>query len=92
MATEKIYPKGVRCFPKHEKQPDFVLGAMVITPNELFAWLKENQHLLTEYKSEKQLKLQILTGEKGIYLTVDTWKPTETAAKPERVKQDDLPF
>lgn len=89
MANEKIYPKGIRCFPKHEKQPSFVLGSMVITPNELVQWLKGNENLLSEYNGEKQLKLQILNGDKGIYLTVDTYK---AEAKTATAKTDDLPF
>ncbi len=81
---EKIYAAGLRTFPKHENAPDFVLGTLIITPNELFSWLKENEQYLTEYKDTKQLKLQILNGDKGIYTVVDTWKPsgegkTETA-------------
>lgn len=85
--AEKIYPKGLRTFPKHEKQPDFVLGALIIEPNEFFEWMKENKHLLTEYKETKQLKLQILKGDKGISFVVDTYKAepkTETKQEPKK--------
>jgi hypothetical protein len=75
MAEAKIYPKGIMTFQKNEKQPDFVLGSMVITPNQLMAWLRENEALMTEYKGEKQLRLQVLNGNKGMYLAVDTYKP-----------------
>lgn len=84
--SEKIYPKGIRVFPKHEKAPDFVLGTVIITPNELFTWLKENQNLLSEYEGNKQLKLQLLKGDKGIYMQVDTYK------KEENISKDKLPF
>lgn len=93
--SEKIYPKGIITFLKNEKQPDFVLGSMIITPNDLFTWLKENESLLTEYNGKKQMKFQVLNGDKGIYFVVDTFKPT---AKTETVKatiEDDglgLPF
>ena len=43
MANEKVYAKGIRTFPKHEKQPSFVLGAMVITIAELNDWVKQNE-------------------------------------------------
>lgn len=86
--SEKIYPKGIITFPKTEKQPDFVLGTMVITPNELFAWLKENESLLTTYQDKKQLRCQILNGQKGVYFTVDTFKPTEK----QTVENNPLPF
>ena len=39
MSKEKIYPQGLRTFAKNEKAPDFVLGTLVITPNELIKWL-----------------------------------------------------
>jgi hypothetical protein len=87
MTQIKIYPKGLRTFPKNEKQPDFVLGTLMITPNELVSWLRENESLLTDYKGTKQLKLQMLNGDKGIYFVVDTY-----AKDKELTKSDDLPF
>lgn len=95
MSTEKIYPKGLRVFPKHANAPEFVMATVVISPNELLAWLKENTHLLTEYKDEKQLKLQMLNGNKGPYMVVDTYVPqTQTAqAQPQtNLSKDNLPF
>lgn len=88
MADEKVYPKGLRTFPKNEKAPDFVLGTLVITPNTLNDWMRENAQYLTEYNGEKQLKLQILNGNKGIYFTVDTFKKSTSSA----ISNDDLPF
>lgn len=75
--SEKIYPEGMRAFSKRDNAPDFVVGTLVITPNDLIEWLKKNQSLLTEYEGKKQLKLQILNGNKGLYLQVDTWKKEE---------------
>lgn len=77
MSTEKFYPEGMRAFSPRQGGPDFVKGTLVITPNALFKWLKENPSLLTEYNGEKQLKLQILDGKKGLYLQVDTYKKAE---------------
>ena len=77
MAQEKIYPKGIIAFSKNEKTPDFVKGSVIINPRELVDWIKENPQLLTEYKDQKQLKLQLLEGQKGLYFTVDTYKKTE---------------
>lgn len=87
MTQIKIYPKGLRTFPKNEKQPEFVLGSLVITPNELVSWLRENESLLTDYKGEKQLRLQMLNGNKGIYFVVDTYSKDK-----ELTKNDNLPF
>jgi len=98
--AEKIYPKGIVTFKKNDKAPSFVLGTIVITPNELNKWLKENLSLLTEYKGEKQLKLQVLQGKEKLTLVVDTWKPAEKVeavapapiCEPEVLPTDDLPF
>jgi len=97
MAQEKIYPKGIIAFSKNEKQPDFVKGSVIINPRELVDWIKENPQLLTEYKDQKQLKLQLLEGQKGLYFTVDTYKKTETstpapAPSTSSAQPDDLPF
>lgn len=86
-----IYPKGVMLFDKHEKAPDFVVGTLVITPNDLIEWLKENSSLLTEYNQKKQLKLQIKKGNKGLYAEVDTWQPSGKQSISPDVNTD-LPF
>lgn len=43
------FPKGVRVFAPRENAPSFVKGQLIIQPNELFQWLKENPDLLTDY-------------------------------------------
>jgi len=98
MAQEKIYPKGIIAFNKNEKAPDFVKGSVIINPRELVDWIKENPQLLTDYKDQKQLKLQLLEGQKGLYFTVDTYKKAETntpAPAPSTSSEqemDSLPF
>jgi hypothetical protein len=82
MAKDQIYPEGVRAFSKHPKQPDFVIGSIIITPNDLISWLKKNENLLTEYDGKKQLKLQLLDGKKGLYLSVDTYKKENPESLP----------
>ena len=97
--AETIYVKGINTFPKNDKAPDFVLGSGVITPNVLIAFIKEHQEHLTEYKGEKQLKVNFLKGRNGqINITLDTFKPeakeVQTESIPVRSEQvdDDLPF
>ena len=80
--ADKIFPKGIRVFQARQGAPEFVKGSVVINPNELFAWLKENPSLLSEYKDQKQLKLDLLSGKDGLYLQVNTYKKEEK----------DLPF
>jgi hypothetical protein len=78
---QNVYPEGIICFPKLEKQPDFVKGTIVISPNLLFEWLKKNPELLTEFKGEKQIRLQLKDGKNGLYVTVDNFKPTPKATE-----------
>lgn len=81
---KKVYPKGLRVFPARSGAPEWVRGSVVITPNELFTWLKENPNYLTEYKEQKQLKLDLLEGKDGLYLAVNTFQG--------KSEKSDLPF
>lgn len=75
MAEEKLL-EGVRFFDKKENQPDFVIGAGVITLDDIFAFSKSNPELITEYQGKKQIKFQMLRSKAGnLYAKVDTWKP-----------------
>jgi hypothetical protein len=79
--ADELLPEGLRFFNKKENQPDFVIGALVITMNDLFAFCKAHPELITEYNGAKQLKLQVLKSSKGnLYAKVDTWKPAEQPA------------
>lgn len=80
--SETIYPKGIMAFSPNSNAPDFVKGNVVITPRELVDWLKEHTEYLTEYKDKKQLKLQLLEGNKGLYFKVDTFKPEQKSSLP----------
>ena len=90
--ADQILPEGIRFFPKHQNQPDFVLGAMVISLNELFAWAKAHPELQTEYNGAKQIKLQLLNSKAGkMYAAVDTYKAEPKTEKPVDTGND-LPF
>ena len=92
--SDIIYPGGLRIFPPHENAPDFVKGALIVTPRELIDFCKEKSDLLTEYQGKKQLKCQILEGNKGLYIKVDTYKSETQAAQAETQAQEEpgLPF
>ncbi len=78
--ADQILPEGIRFFPKHQNAPDFVLGTMVITMNDLFEFCKKNPELITEYNGAKQIKLQLLNSKQGkLYAAVDTYKAGEKA-------------
>lgn len=75
--ADQILPKGLRFFNKKDSQPDFVIGSLVITLNELVQFAKDNPQLLSEYNGQKQLRLQVKRSKEGnMYAEVDTWKPT----------------
>jgi hypothetical protein len=97
--SEKIYPKGLRTFPPRAEAPEFVKGTLIITLNEFIAFCKNNSSLLTDYNGQKQLKMNMLEGDKGLYLVVDTWKPEVNANVAEQepvvngnVDDEPLPF
>lgn len=95
--ADKVFAKGIRTFAKHNSAPDFVLGELVITPNELFTRLKgEGAQYLTEYKETKQLKLQVTKSrDGGLMLAVNTYKPNQSSSpQPNQQQPDesDLPF
>lgn len=78
--AEKIYPQGLRTFAKHPNQPDFVLGTLVITLDDLKEWVEgEGKQYLTEYNGKKQIRLQILQGKDKVNLQVDTYKKGEVS-------------
>ena len=84
--ADQILPEGLRFFNKRDTSPDFVVGALVITLDDLKNFVETRPELLTEYNGKKQLKLQILKSKEGkLYSSVDTWKPdgnTQTQSKP----------
>jgi len=93
--ADKVFAKGIRTFAKKDSQPDFVLGELVITPNELFTWLKgDGAQYLTEYKDVKQLKLQVTKSrDGGLMLAVNTYKPQSQSQAPQtQAESDGLPF
>lgn len=72
------YPKGVKGFPKHEKQPDWVVGKLIIEPRTPTDWLstEEGRAALKDYNGTKQLTLQISKSKDGKFLNfqVDTYE------------------
>lgn len=85
--ADKIFPEGIRVFSPRQGSPDWVKGSIVITPNDLFIWLKANEKYLGEYKGKKQITLDLLNSKDGKpYLAVNDF----TAAKKE--PSNDLPF
>lgn len=92
--ADKIFLDGLRFWKKRDNAPEWVEGSLVITPDDINAWVKAHPELLTDYQGKKQIRLQITKGkEGGLVFAVDTWKPDSTT-KPAAAKEpdNDLPF
>jgi hypothetical protein len=80
--ADKVFPSGIRVFSPRSGAPNWVKGSLVITPAELFEWIKANPEYLKDYNDKKQIKLDLLEGKNGMYISVNTFEN----------KKDDLPF
>lgn len=70
-----ITVKGIKLFPKNDKQPDFVIASGVITPDDLNAFLIDNKEHQSEYNGAKQFRIQVLKGKDGgPYIVLDTYQ------------------
>lgn len=76
--AEKIYAKGLRTFAPRQGAPEFVLGTLIITEEELLKWFKDNRHYASDYNGMKQFKFSVLKSDKtGINLQLDMYKKKE---------------
>lgn len=81
MSETKVFVTGVRFFDKHANAPDFVIGTLVISPNELFKWLQDNPGMMTQYNGQPQVKMQVKRSQAGqLYCELDQWKPQQQQA------------
>lgn len=78
MAEEKIYPKGITAFAPRNGAPDFVLGTVIITIDDLTQWIDDNKQYLSDYNGKQQLRLNLTKSRDGRpSLAVDTYKKAE---------------
>ena len=88
---KKVYANGVRFFERSDKQPEFVLGSLIITPEDLQEWVNSNPEHTSTYKGKAQVKFQIKRSKDGkVYLDLDNYKQHSEPAIIE--DKDDLPF
>lgn len=89
-SKKTIYYDGIRIFQKKENQPCW---SGVITPNQLFGFLKSGQADggKSEYNGETQFKFSLWVNEDGsASLSVNDYQPDQSNQSVEKV--DDLPF
>jgi len=71
-----VYVDGMRVFPPNDKAPDFVLGTLLITVNDLVKFAKANKEYMRDYNGDKQLPCQIRESrDGGMSITLDTYRP-----------------
>jgi len=90
--ADTIYPKGIVLFKPNDKAPDFVKGVVKIDMKALTAFCRENPDYMTDYKGSPQLPLQLLEGRDGLYMTVDTFRPTKQDNSGGGESDSTLPF
>lgn len=83
--NEDVLIEGMRFFNPHANAPTFVIGEMVISLNDFFAWCKAHPELHSDYQGVKQVRIQIKESKQGnLYGSVNTYKPdnAQTARRP----------
>jgi hypothetical protein len=78
MAKDKVFADGIVCFKPQASAPDFIKGDILIGIDVLLKWANDHPEYLHDYKGDRQIKLQLLDGTKGLYLTVNTYKKEGT--------------
>lgn len=89
MSAEIEFVDGLFVYAPREGSPDFVMGAAVIKPAELIAWLQKR------CSDDVRLAFKISKSGKA-YASVDTYKPKErgerAAPTASDAPDDDIPF
>lgn len=88
-----IKAKGIVTFNPRDTAPNFVLGEMAISIDQLLEWCNgDGAEYLTTYKGERQLKLSVTAPKegRGIIVSVNTWRPNQQgdSANVEKVHSD----
>ncbi|MBR1146658.1 hypothetical protein [Bradyrhizobium sp. AUGA SZCCT0431] len=84
--SEKIYAKGV-FIKKPENAPEFVLGRVGINYHDFVAFLEEHT------KANGWCDFDLLNGDKGPYLVLNTFVPKPKDEPREEAPADDqIPF
>lgn len=104
--SEKKFIGGFRAFPPSEGAPDFVMGKLKVTFEDLRDFFIANKEYCKKYEGKTQIDINVTKGKKGLVFTLDTYKkPDNTATKADKPKypkqqpdptpelpDDDLPF
>lgn len=93
--SDKIYVKGLRGFKPHDKSPDFVLGSVILTIEELREFFNEQKAEVAEYNGKHQLKADVLRSKDGgLTFQLNTYKKKEELppVKPVQETESELPF
>ena len=77
--SEANFPEGIVVFSPREGTPDFVKADLIITVKKFVDWVKENPEVVSEYKGNKQVRLQINESQEGrLYAKVNNYVAAES--------------
>lgn len=89
METEKIFVNGLISKDVADTAPEWILGKMSISVNELINWLEKNRKLQDENGwINLTVKRSPRTGKR--YIEVDTWKPEKVEEKKDNFTLPDV--
>lgn len=71
-----IYPKGIYFNKPREGAPDFVRGSLSFKVEDAVLFLKEHVN------QRGYVNIDMLQGNDGLYLKLNTWKPDSSHSKP----------
>lgn len=84
---ETKYPKGIFINKPRDGAPEFVRASISIKAEDAIAWIKE------VVNEKGYVNIDVLNGEKGLYLKHNDWKPKENTDYPENtIVPEDVPF
>jgi uncharacterized radical SAM superfamily Fe-S cluster-containing enzyme len=81
---ETKYPKGIFIDKPRDGAPEFVRARLSIKAEDAVAWIKE------VVNEKGYVNVDILNGDKGLYLKHNDWKPEEK--KEEEIDPSSVPF
>lgn len=79
-----IFPDGLNYYQPHHQAPSFIKGEILIQPNKLLAFLKDNKQHMTPKGYFKFVLKESKNG--NYYLSLDTYKPAVVDKTPDPEK------
>jgi len=87
LIMETKYPKGIFIDKPRDGAPEFVRARISIKAEDAITWIKESVN------DKGYVNIDVLNGEKGLYLKYNDWKPKDSQENTEDVTgPSSIPF